>query len=110
MKQLRNAIMRSFVLYFLGLSITGGLIEEFFNQLEELFLGNRYQISVQLVSGLFQIFAVIGFSFLFYHKMQVLFEIFFCLHLFVKFCHLFVFCRQSDLLYHNISILSLIHI
>ena len=35
MKQLRNAIMRSFVLYFLGLSITGGLIEEFFNQLEE---------------------------------------------------------------------------
>ena len=64
MKQLRNAIMRSFVLYFLGLSITGGLIEEFFNQLEELFLGNRYQISVQLVSGLFQIFAVIGFSIL----------------------------------------------
>ena len=70
MKQLRNAIMRSFVLYFLGLSITGGLIEEFFNQLEELFLGNRYQISVQLVSGLFQIFAVIGFSFLFYRSLN----------------------------------------
>lgn len=70
MKQLRNAILRSFILYFLGLSVTGGLIEEFFNQLEELFLGNRYIIPVQIISGTFQILAVVGFSFLFYRSLN----------------------------------------
>lgn len=70
MKQLRNAILRSFILYFLGLSVTGGLIEEFFNQLEELFLGDRYIIPVQIISGTFQILAVVGFSFLFYRSLN----------------------------------------
>lgn len=70
MKQLRNAILRSFILYFLGLSIVGGLIEEFFNQLEELVLGINYQIPLQILSGVFQILAVVGFSFLFYRSLN----------------------------------------
>lgn len=70
MKKLRNAILRSFIVYFLGLSVAGGLIEEFFNQLEELVFGKSYQIPLSILSGTFQILAVIAFSFLFYRSLN----------------------------------------
>ncbi|MGG5368753.1 sensor histidine kinase [Enterococcus sp. AZ196] len=70
MKQLRNAILRSFILYFLGLSVVGGLIEEFFSQLQILVFESEYQALLMIIGGVFQLIAIFGFSYLFYRSLN----------------------------------------
>ncbi|MGM0167038.1 hypothetical protein IGI39_002018 [Enterococcus sp. AZ135] len=70
MKQLRNAILRSFILYFFGLSIVGGLIEEFFASLETLVFEPEYQVIFMIMSALFQLVAIFGFSYSFYRNLD----------------------------------------
>lgn len=70
MKQLRNAILRSFILYFFGLSIVGGLIEEFFASLETLVYEPEYQVLFRVIGLILQLVAVFCFSYAFYRSLD----------------------------------------
>lgn len=70
MKQLRNAIMRSFVLYFFGLSIVGDLIEELTKEMDTWVFKNQFQTVTPIVAGVFQVLAIVLFSFLFYRSLN----------------------------------------
>jgi len=70
MKQLRNAILRSFILYFFGLSVVGGLIEEFFASLETLVYEPEYQILFRVIGLILQLVAVFCFSYAFYRSLD----------------------------------------
>lgn len=70
MKQLRNAILRSFILYFFGLSIVGGLIEEFFASLETLVYEPEYQVLFRGTGLILQLVAVFCFSYAFYRSLD----------------------------------------
>ncbi len=70
MKQLRNAILRSFILYFFGLSVVGGLIEEFFASLETLVYEPEYQVLFRVMGVILQLVAVFCFSYAFYRSLD----------------------------------------
>ncbi|MBX8938660.1 HAMP domain-containing sensor histidine kinase [Enterococcus hulanensis] len=70
MKQLRNAILRSFILYFFGLSIIGGLIEELFASLETLVYEPEYQVLFRVIGLILQLVAVFCFSYAFYRSLD----------------------------------------
>lgn len=70
MKQLRNAILRSFILYFFGLSVVGGLIEEFFASLETLVYEPEYQVLFRVMGVILQLIAVFCFSYAFYRSLD----------------------------------------
>lgn len=70
MKQLRNAILRSFILYFFGLSVVGGLIEEFFASLETLVYEPEYQVLFGVIGLILQLVAVFCFSYAFYRSLD----------------------------------------
>ena len=70
MKQLRNAILRSFILYFFGLSVVGGLIEEFFASLETLVYEPEYQVLFRVIGLILQLVAVFCFSYAFYRSLD----------------------------------------
>lgn len=70
MKQLRNAIMRSFVVYFLGLSIAGELIDELITELDSWIFGAEYHMISPFIAGVLQVLAVLLFSFLFYRSLN----------------------------------------
>ncbi|MGO3792209.1 MAG: sensor histidine kinase, partial [Enterococcus gilvus] len=70
MKQLRNAIMRAFILYFLGLSIVGDITNELITELDSWVFGAEYQVITPMIAGMLQILMVLLFSFLFYRSLN----------------------------------------
>lgn len=69
MKKLRNAIMRSFILYFLGLSIANDLVSELISELDAWFFGVEYHVISPIVTSGLQILVLVLFSFLFYRSL-----------------------------------------
>lgn len=70
MKQLRNAIMRAFIVYFLGLSIVGDVTNELITELDSWVFGAEYQVITPMITGMLQILMVLLFSFLFYRSLN----------------------------------------
>lgn len=70
MKKLKYLILRSFVVFFLGLALTVSLIEELFNEVGIPLLANEYKPMLAISSVAFEIAAVIFFSFLFYRSLD----------------------------------------
>lgn len=70
MKELKNAILRSFILFFLGLSATVSLIDELINGFLVYLAPVEYRILVSISGGVLQILALIYFSFLFYRSLD----------------------------------------
>lgn len=70
MKQLRNAIMRSFILYFLGLSIISEVLNELMIELDNWFFGTDYRLLTPILTLIFQILLILFFSFLFYRSLN----------------------------------------
>ncbi|GCF94154.1 hypothetical protein NRIC_20450 [Enterococcus florum] len=70
MKELKHAILCSFVCHFLGLSLTVGLLEEVATQLRELIVPVEYQFILLFSSVAAQVIVIGVFSFLFYRSLD----------------------------------------
>lgn len=70
MKELKNAILRSFILFFLGLSATVSLIDELITGFLVYLAPVEYRILVSISGGALQILTLIYFSFLFYRSLD----------------------------------------
>lgn len=71
MKDLKKAILKAFVLYFFGLSITVSLLEELFNGGITPMLPYEYELPLMVICVCLQFTSVALFSFLFYRSLDL---------------------------------------
>lgn len=70
MKELRNAILKRFVLFFLLLSVIVSLLDSFAFEYGQYFLAEDYRMYALVLGGVSQILAVALFSYLFYRSID----------------------------------------
>ncbi|MGG5316098.1 sensor histidine kinase [Enterococcus sp. AZ072] len=70
MEELKRAILKAFVLYFFGLSITVSLLEELFSEGITLLFPYKYELPLMAICVCLQFSAVAIFSYLFYRSLD----------------------------------------
>ncbi|MGM0212912.1 sensor histidine kinase [Enterococcus sp. AZ109] len=70
MKDLKRAILKAFVAYFFGLTITTSLLEELFSGVISPQFPEEYRLIIMPVCGVLQILSIVLFSFLFYRSLD----------------------------------------